>query len=117
MVVIIFLVVLVLAGLLLTTWQVLLFLRLLGRARHQHSVLGIGEKIACPKSNSGFESERTEPLVSILKPLSGLEDEIEENLLSFSNLQGISHEIILSVADPDDPVLDVIARIQARFSG
>src|SRR5215470_708694 len=117
MVVIIFLVGLVLAGLLLTTWQVILVLRLLGRARHQHPVLAIGENPHCLESNGRFENERTEPLVSILKPLSGLEDEIEENLLSFSNLQGITHEIILSVADPDDPALDVIARIQARFSG
>jgi ceramide glucosyltransferase len=116
MVVIIFLVVLILTGLLLTTWQVLLVLRLLGRTR-QHPVLTIGEKPLWHESNSGFESERTGPLVSILKPISGLEDEIEENLLSFSNLQGISHEIILSVADPDDPVLDVIARIRPRFYG
>lgn len=39
------------------------------------------------------------PNVSILEPLCGLEDELRENLISFTALEGVSYEVILSVAD------------------
>ena len=55
------------------------------------------------------------PRVSILKPLSGLEDGLEENLASFANLRGLSYEVILSVADRWDPALDVVRAVTQRF--
>ena len=51
------------------------------------------------------------PFVSILKPVCGLEDELRENLLSFLHLHGVDYEVILSVADADDPALPVIDEI------
>ncbi|MEO8585324.1 MAG: glycosyl transferase, partial [Acidobacteriota bacterium] len=53
--------------------------------------------------------------VSILKPLSGLDDGLEENLASFAVLTGVSHEIILSVAHEDDPAVAVARRVIDRF--
>ena len=53
--------------------------------------------------------------VSILKPLSGLEDGLEENLASFAELRGVSYEVILSVADRRDPALEVVRAITQRF--
>jgi len=51
------------------------------------------------------------PFVSILKPVCGLEDELRENLLSFAALEGIDYEVILSVADPQDPAIAVIDEV------
>ncbi|MHB0969989.1 MAG: glycosyltransferase [Thermoanaerobaculia bacterium] len=48
------------------------------------------------------------PFVSILKPVSGLEDELRGNLESFAALADVDYEVIFSVADPDDPALEVI---------
>ncbi|HUJ12761.1 MAG TPA: glycosyltransferase [Thermoanaerobaculia bacterium] len=53
---------------------------------------------------------RFQPAVSILKPVCGLEDELEENLESFARLQGIDYEVLVSVADPNDPALTVVRR-------
>ena len=55
------------------------------------------------------------PTVSILKPLCGLDDELEANLESFARIEGVQHELIFSVADPNDPALAVLARIRARY--
>jgi ceramide glucosyltransferase len=55
------------------------------------------------------------PAVSILKPLCGLEDDLEGNLESFARLTGIEYEVLLSVADPSDPAVAVVQRLIARF--
>jgi ceramide glucosyltransferase len=60
-------------------------------------------------------STTTLPRVSILKPLSGLDDGLEENLASFAVLTGLSHEIILSVEREEDPAVAVARRAMARF--
>jgi len=115
MLVILIFVVFVIAGLALTTAQVLLTLRLLGRARDRELPAAAGGPWACQSEGPSAEVGQNAPLVSILKPISGMEDELEENLISFANLRGIDHEIILSVADPDDPALEVIERVRRRF--
>lgn len=53
------------------------------------------------------------PFVSILKPLCGVDDELEANLHSFAALEGVRYELIVSVADPDDPALAVVERVRA----
>jgi ceramide glucosyltransferase len=47
---------------------------------------------------------------SILKPVCGLDDELEQNLESFAHLRGIDFELIISVADVGDAALDVVER-------
>lgn len=53
--------------------------------------------------------------VSILKPLCGLEDGLEENLESFTRLRNGSYEVVLSIADHSDPALEVVNRVLKRY--
>lgn len=50
-------------------------------------------------------------LVSILKPVCGLDDGLEENLVSFTRLAGLRYEVILSAEEWDDPALEVARRV------
>lgn len=54
------------------------------------------------------------PTVSILKPLCGLDDELEANLESFATIEGVRFELIASVADPSDPAIAVFERVRSR---
>jgi ceramide glucosyltransferase len=49
------------------------------------------------------------PPISILKPLKGVDADLQENLRTFFKLDYPSYEIILGAEDPDDPVL-LVAR-------
>ncbi len=51
----------------------------------------------------------SDPFVSILKPVCGLDDELEQNLLSFVSLHGVRYEVIISIEDRDDPALPLVA--------
>lgn len=55
-----------------------------------------------------------QPFVSILKPVCGLDDELEENLLSFVRLEGMRYEVIVSAEEWDDPALEVVRRVVRR---
>lgn len=52
------------------------------------------------------------PFLSILKPMCRLDDELEQNLASFATLRGVDYEVICSVADPNDPALEVLERVR-----
>src|ERR1051326_3094575 len=68
-----------------------------------------------------FRRRRSDPFlfpqaasfISILKPVCGLDDELEENLESFAHLRGVRFELIISVADPNDAALAVVERFRA----
>jgi ceramide glucosyltransferase len=60
-----------------------------------------------------FDGRRPAPRVSVLKPLSGSDDELAENLESFAALDYPSYELLLGVASLEDPALPV-ARAFAR---
>lgn len=51
------------------------------------------------------------PPISILKPVCGLDDELEQNLLSFIALEGIRYEVIVSAEEWEDPALAVVERV------
>jgi ceramide glucosyltransferase len=100
-----------LAGAVLTTVQTGLAVRFLRRRRP----FAAGRPEPAASASRPGVSIATSPRVSILKPLSGLDDGLEENLGSFAVLTGISHEIILSVAREEDPAVAVARRVMARF--
>jgi ceramide glucosyltransferase len=99
---------LVVIGILLTTLQTFLTWRFRSRRILRGATLGMTAVESTPLV--------LDPccVVSIIKPVCGLDDELEQNLESFTRIRGVSHEIILSVADGHDPALAVIERVRAR---
>jgi ceramide glucosyltransferase len=58
---------------------------------------------------------RRRPPISILKPLCGLDDELEANLWSFASLPYPSYEVLLGVRDQDDPAFPVAQGVARRW--
>ena len=56
------------------------------------------------------------PPVSIVKPLSGLDEQLEENLESFYRLDYPVYEVVFSFARRDDPAFPVAQRVADRNS-
>lgn len=52
--------------------------------------------------------------VTILKPLCGIDDDLERNLLSFFALDHDPLQLVFGAADPGDPALDLVRRIARR---
>ncbi len=55
------------------------------------------------------------PPVTILKPIHGMEDELEENLASFFEQEYPDYEIIFGARDTLNPALEVAERVRARY--
>ena len=53
--------------------------------------------------------------VSVLKPLAGVDDGLEENLRSFFEQQYPEFEILFAVRNPDDPAIGVAEQLRARY--
>jgi len=57
------------------------------------------------------------PGVSVLKPLCGHDQGLEENLASFFAQEYPNYEIIFGVHRPDDPAVPVVEKIMEQYSG
>lgn len=68
-------------------------------------------KGAPPFAGGPPASRRADSFISILKPVCGLDDELEENLLSFTRLEGLRYEVVVSAAEWDDPAVEVVRRV------
>lgn len=97
-------------GLVLTTIELVAIAIL----RRPQRPFGVGPRERA-RSGSASPPDASTPTVSILKPLCGLDDELEANLESFARIEGIRHEVILSVADPNDPALAVVSLVRAKY--
>jgi len=59
----------------------------------------------------------SQPAVSILKPLCGYDEGLEENLRSFFMQDYPEYEVLLGVHSADDPALPVAEKVISEFSG
>jgi ceramide glucosyltransferase len=57
------------------------------------------------------------PPISVLKPLCGQDDGLEENLRSFMTQDYPEYEVLFGVHRPDDPAVTVVGKIISEFSG
>jgi ceramide glucosyltransferase len=55
------------------------------------------------------------PPISVLKPLSGADEGLEENLVSFFEQQYPCFEILFAVHQPSDPAAKVVEHLRARY--
>src|SRR6185369_9302888 len=53
--------------------------------------------------------------ISVLKPLAGVDDGLEENLRSFFEQDYPSFEILFSVRSTADPAVEVVERLRALY--
>ena len=60
---------------------------------------------------------RTSPPISILKPLCGVDDDLEGNLASFAALEYPAYEVLLGVRDRNDPAWRVATEVSRRWPG
>ncbi len=54
------------------------------------------------------------PIISILKPIKGLDGELAQNLEFFLNLEGVSYEVLIGIADRADPAVSLVEDFLAK---
>jgi ceramide glucosyltransferase len=54
--------------------------------------------------------------MSVLKPLSGAEEDLEENLRSFFEQDYPDYELLFAVRGPDDPAIPVVERLRSEYT-
>jgi ceramide glucosyltransferase len=67
------------------------------------------------KQLSSIPDDAHLPPVSVLKPVHGLEAQLKENIESFFRQDYPDYEILFAADDADDPALDVVREVCARY--
>src|ERR1700693_4542681 len=75
---------------------------------------GLGSLAVLRRDRRGARLPGFFPPVSIVKPLSGLDDELDRNLESFYRLDYPSYEIVFSFARRSDPAFSVARQVAGR---
>jgi ceramide glucosyltransferase len=74
------------------------------------AVIAAGVYVDAPRAKPGEL-----PPISILKPLSGVDLGLEDNLRTFFQQKYPEYEILLAVRSPEDPAIGVVERVRAAF--
>jgi len=77
-------------------------------------LVSLAAALALRRRSRGAEIRGATPAVSIVKPLSGADEGLEENLESFFLLDYESFEVVFSFASRDDPAFGVARRVADR---
>lgn len=72
-------------------------------------------KLQVSQNKARLNTRQSLPLISILKPLKGLDDNLEENLRSFFQLDYPNYEIIFGLQSYSDPAVEVAAKIIEEY--
>ena len=72
-------------------------------------------KIKSEIKNSESKVKNTYPLITILKPLKGIDDGLEANLRSFFNLDYPNYEIIFGLDSYHDPAMEIVRKLQTEY--
>ena len=89
---------------------VFLGMTLVGAVRYRKlAVQARAQALAVPTSSL--------PPVTILKPIHGMEEQLEKNLESFFQQDYPEYEVIFGARDADNPALAIAERVRARFPG
>ena len=62
------------------------------------------------------ESSINFPAVTILKPLKGIDDNLEDNLRSFFKLDYPEFEILFGINSQDDPAVEIVKKLMKKQS-
>ena len=76
------------------------------------TLLAVRRFLAVPRPQAGDS-----PPISILKPLCGSEEGLEENLRSFFGQQHPQFEILFAIHRADDPAALVVEKLQTEYAG
>lgn len=82
-----------------------------------HLIVYFQSRINIKKDKKFFEGKTLEsfPKISILKPLKGIDDGLEENIKSFFNLDYPNYEIIFGFHSSHDPAIKIVERLVKSF--
>lgn len=68
-----------------------------------------------PRRDTARAGAGARPAISVLKPLCGLDDQLERNLALFASLDYRDYEVVLGVRDTGDPAWEVALRTVRRW--
>lgn len=93
----------------------LLAVTCLGLAAHLASVFLVWLWVRWHRRTAARQTSAARPGVSVIKPLRGLDEELEQNLVSFFELDYGPLQLIFACEDAHDPALRLVRRIAQRY--
>jgi len=79
------------------------------------TIIAAARYCALRSAAGGGGATRPWPPISVLKPLAGVDDGLEENLRTFFEQKYPDFEILLAVRSPEDPAREVAERLRTEY--
>lgn len=73
------------------------------------------KKLQVRRNNASLRKQPSFPSISILKPLKGLDDKLEENVRSFFQLDYPNYEIIFGLQSAFDPAVQIVSKLIEEY--